>query len=185
MGTTKKSKSTKKTVRSTPQKTRARATKITAHAPRVSIPRRKNSQKNRSRKIFLVSKRSILAVIVLAMLTVILTLLFSNFYDPEKLTTRKIESITADYYETYFYPRIENYGTTDKSMSDIMSRYKETGFSKITLRQLLLFDSARHADAAELLTKYCDPEATYVKIYPDDPYGKTDYHVDYTYSCAF
>ncbi|MBR5046126.1 hypothetical protein IKX73_00625 [Candidatus Saccharibacteria bacterium] len=184
MGTTKKSKSSKKTTKPTPQKTRARATKISAHTPRVSTARR-STKSSKSRQLFLISKRSILAVIILAMLTVILTLLFSNFYDPEKLTTKRIEEITADYYETYFYPRIENYGTTDKSMSDIMSRYKETGFSKITLRQLLLFDSARHADLSKLLTKYCDPEATYVKIYPDEPYGKTDYHVDYTYSCAF
>ena len=168
----------------TTNKAKVAKTKIRAHAPRKSSNRRK-SNSGESRRLFLISKRSILAVIVIAMLVVVAALLFTKFYDPEKAVTKQIETITADYYETYFYPRINNNGTAEKPISEIIARYKDTGFSKITLRQLLLFDSARHANLSDFLTKYCDEEATYVKIYPDEPYNNTDYHVDYHYSCEF
>ena len=134
-------------------------------------------KKEHDRKFFLVLKRSILAVIALAMFAVILTLLFVNFTKPEKVVTAKIEAITADYYENYFYERIKNY--------DNLNSYTENGFSKVTLRQLLLFDSERYANDASLLSRYCDAEATYVRIYPEEPFGKTDYKVDYHYACTF
>ena len=168
----------------TTRKKTATKTQIRAHAPRKSSTRRSNNS-GESRRLFLISKRSILAVIIIAMLVVVFALIFTKFYDPEKAVTKKIEEITADYYETYFYPRINNNGTADKPISEIIARYKDTGFSKITLRQLLLFDSARHSDLTDFLTKYCDEEATYVKIFPDEPYSSTDYHVDYHYSCEF
>ena len=139
--------------------------------------KRNLKKKEHDRKVFLILKRVVLAVIVLAMLAVVLALLFINFTKPEKVVTEKIEAITADYYENYFYDRIKDYSNLDN--------YVENGFSKVTLRQLLLFDSERHADASSLLNEYCDSEATYVRIYPEAPFGRTDYHVDYHYACTF
>ena len=164
------------------KRTKIAGTKI--HAIRTRISRR-DMVKKHDQKMLNVARRTIIAVIVLAMLAVILAILASIFYKPETIVTNKISSITADYYENYFYPRVESYGTTDKTIGEIMSRYTESGFSKITLRQLLLFDSERYADAAALLTEYCDPELTYVKIFPDEPFTKSDYHVDYHYACTF
>lgn len=138
---------------------------------------RKLKKKEHDRKVFLIAKRLILAVIVMAMLLVVLMLLFTSFTQPEKVVTAKIEGITADYYENYFYDRIKDYSNLDS--------YTENGFSKVTLRQLLLFDSERHAGDASLLNKYCDTEATYVRIYPEAPFSKHDYRVDYHYACTF
>lgn len=138
---------------------------------------RKKKEGERDRKIFVIAKRLSLAVVGLAMMAVVLTLLTISFTKPEKVVTSKIEAITADYYENYFYDRIKDYNS--------LNNYTENGFSKVTLRQLLLFDSERHADAASLLNQYCDAESTYVKIYPEEPFSKTDYHVDYHYSCTF
>ena len=138
---------------------------------------RSSRKKGRDQKVFLVARRLSLAVIVIAMLAVVLAVLFNSFTQPEKVVTSKIEGITADYYENYFYDRIKGYNNLDK--------YTESGFSKVTLRQLLLFDSERHADDANILSKYCDTEATYVRIYPEAPFAKTDYHVDYHYACTF
>ena len=137
----------------------------------------KKKQEKRENRIFVIARRSILVVIVLAMMAVILLLLFTSFTKPERTVTNKIESITADYYENYFYDRIKDY--------DNLKNYTEHGFSKVTLRQLLLFDSERHADAADLLNKYCDGEKTYVKIYPEAPFGNKNYHVEYYYACTF
>lgn len=162
--------------------TKTSSTKV--HTVRTRLSRRSRLSE-RDRKLFLVSKRAILTIIVLAMLVVILAVLASIFSNPEALVKSKIESITADYYESYFYPRIETYGTTDKSLADIMSRYTETGFSKVTLRQLLLFDSERYASSTAFLSEYCDIESTYVKIYPEPPYTKSDYRTEYHYTCTF
>ena len=131
----------------------------------------------RAQKICLVAKRVILGVIALSMLLVILMILFMVFTTPEKAVTGKIETIVADYYENYFYDRIQNY--------ENLTNYTESGFSKVTLRQLLLFDSERHADAADLLTKYCDSEGTYIRIYPEEPFSRQDYRVEYNYACKF
>ena len=138
---------------------------------------RRLKKKERDRKVFLIARRSALFVIALAMLVVILALLFASFTKPEKVVMAKIEAITADYYENYFYDRIKDYSN--------LGSYTENGFSKVTLRQLLLFDSERHANDASLLNEYCDAEATYVRIYPEEPFTKTNYHVDYHYACTF
>ena len=153
-----------------------KSSKIHTKNPVVRLKQRLK-KKERDRRIFLILKRVVLAVIALAMLMVILALLLKSFMEPEKVVTSKIETIVADYYENYFYDRIKDYSNLDN--------YTENGFSKVTLRQLLLFDSERHANDASLLNEYCDVEATYVRIYPEAPFSKTDYHVDYHYACTF
>lgn len=140
---------------------------------------------DKDKKVFRVSRWVIIGVIVVAMLAVILVIFMSVLNNPENLVKSKIETITADYYENYFYPRVENSVAADKTFDEVMSRYAETGFSRITLKQLLLFDSERYGSLADYLTGYCDPEATHVRIYPDAPFGKSDYHVDYNYACTF
>ncbi len=124
----------KKAVRKN-SRTKTNSTKV--HANKARFSRRSKTIK-RDRRIFLISKRTVLIVIALAMIAVLFAVFSLAFSNPESIITGKINSITEDYYENYFYPRIEEYGTTDKTLSEILSRYTETGFSRITLRQLLL-----------------------------------------------
>jgi hypothetical protein len=140
---------------------------------------------DRDRRIFAISRWVILGVVIIAMLIVGLVMLFSFLNNTEAIVTGKIENITADYYENYFYPRIEKYSAEGKELADVMAPYAETGFSKVTLRQLLLFDSERYSASADYLTEHCSPESTYVKIYPEEPFGKLNYHVEYHYACTF
>ncbi len=170
--------------RSRKPKKRAETSSKKVHVARAKFFRRSHLSE-RDRRIFLISRRVVFGIVVVAMLAVILAVLAAIFNNPEALVTGKIEKITADYYENYFYTRIEDYGTTDKSLAEIMERYVEAGFSRITLRQLLLFDSERYASSAAYITEYCDPETTYVKIYPEAPFTKSDYRVEYHYACTF
>ncbi len=131
-----------------------------------------------------------MSVIILACLIVILMTLFGQFAKPENIVTNKITDITKDYYEHYYYDAIVGASSIDnessgKSLEEIMSRYVEYGFSTITLRQLLLFDDQRNSDAGPILRNYCDENRTNVKIYPEPPFGRTDYHVEYNYSCEY
>ena len=140
---------------------------------------------DRDRRIFAISRWVILGIVVVSMLLVGIAMLVSFMNNTEAIVTNKIEAIPADYYENYFYPRIEKYSTEDKTLADMMTPYTETGFSKVTLRQLLLFDSERYSSSADYLTEHCSSESTYVKIYPEEPFGRSNYHVEYHYACTF
>lgn len=146
---------------------------------------RLSAQKKRDRQVFNATKKSILIVIVFSMLIVILVLLLSYFEKPEHLVKRKIENIAADYYENYYYPNLIGNANSQDSLEDIMSHYTEVGFATISLRQLLLFDNERYKETASFILKYCDENHTSVRIFPEAPFGKTNYRIDYHYSCAF
>lgn len=142
-----------------------------------------------------IARKSVLTIIVIVMLAMIGFTFFNLIATPEFLVKKEIETIAADYYETYFYPNaIKNNSasidgassdTKEQLLTNIFSEYHELGFSRITLNQLLLFDNLRHYESAASLAKYCDLERTTIKIHPDPPYTSRDYHIDYHYSCNF
>ena len=177
------SKSKKQPAKSKPS-TSTKSAKIHTAKTRAKSSRLARS-KAFSRKSYHITRRTVLVVIILAMLVVLLSVLFTNMTNPERIVKGKIESIAADYYENYFYDKIKSYATAEKPIDQIMSRYSESGFSKVPLRQLLLFDGERHGADAPTITHYCDENDTNVKIYPVAPYGKKDYHIEYNYSCVF
>ena len=144
-----------------------------------------NREKPKKADFSLVAKKISIAIIIISMLSVVLLLLFVSFSTPEYNTKTKVESIAKDYYENFFYPGITKYGTTEKALTEIMDRYKESGFSTVYFRQLLLYDNQKHADASNLITAYCDENDSFIKIYPEPPYGQQNYHIDYHYACDF
>ena len=156
-------------------------TKIYSQDVHISIPQ------STSPKSSATSKAISLSVIIIAMLLVISAALFAIFYKSENLVKAKIDSLARDYYENYLY---ENFATSDAfvkttDLDAVMRRYVDHGFSRITLRQLLLHDADRHTSDATYLREYCDENKTYVQIFPKSPYTRTSYHIDTTYSCNF
>ncbi|MBR2659035.1 hypothetical protein IKD57_04115 [Candidatus Saccharibacteria bacterium] len=131
------------------------------------------------------ARKIIIVVIIITMFAVILFLLFKSFSTPEHIIKAKIETAATDYYENFFYTDITKYGTTEKSLAEIMDRYKDKGFSTVSLRQLLLYDSKKYADARDVVTSYCDENKSYVKFYPEPPYEQKNYRIEYHYSCDF
>ena len=156
------------------------------HASRTRIKSsRLSAHKKLDRQIFSTTKKAILTVIVFSVLIVILVVLLMTFEKPERLVKQKLTDITADYYENYYYPNFVGNADDEKSLEEIMSRYTASGFATISLRQLLLFDNERYAETAKFIQKYCDENKTFARIYPEAPYGKTNYHVDYLYACNY
>ncbi|MBQ3263681.1 hypothetical protein IJH06_01015 [Candidatus Saccharibacteria bacterium] len=168
--------------KASPKSGRPASSKIHVSKTRVRSSRLARS-KDFSRKSYHILRRVIFVVIILAMLIVILATLLSHFSDPERLVKTRIEDIAADYYENYFYTKIESY--TSQPTEKILESYKDKGTQKYSLDYLLLFDGERHSDSAAVLTKYCDENDTYVKYFPVEPYGKTDYRAEITYACIF
>ena len=158
------------------------------HIPRTRVQSSKLSRsKATNHKIFSASRHIILIVIIMAMLMVVLAILSRAFLTPERIVKQKIEAITTDYYENYFYPQFTAVAEMQNPniLAEKMKRYETPGFSTITLRQLLLFDNQRYATAADILTAYCDENKTYMQIFPEPPFEKTNYRVEYHYSCDF
>ena len=137
------------------------------------------------RDISTIAKGVVTGVIITAMLIVAGLTVFHVFHTPESNSKAKIESIAADYYENYFYKNILKNIADKSSLATVLSKYEKTGFSKVSLRQLLLYDNKKHSSEGAELKKYCDEERTSIQIYPDPPYSSKAYHVSYFYACEF
>jgi len=124
-----------------------------------------------------------LAIIGLAGLMVILATFSAFFFTPERVVKDKVETLAKEYYENTLYENIVN--STTKPLDEVMKKYAEKGFSRIFLRQLLVLSSSTHPDYSSIITSYCNENLTSIVIYPDAPYGKSDYHIEYDYSCKF
>ena len=149
----------------------------------------KHSHKiHKSRSRFLSSRaksptqKIILIVIVSAIITVFIALTCSLILNPENNTKTKISQLATEYYEDYFYP---NVFSGNKDMSEILNRYTDTGLAKVSLRQLILSNSNLSPADVNFIRQHCDENTTFVQFFPTDPYNKTSYHTECTYSCSF
>lgn len=124
-------------------------------------------------------------VIILCMLSVITAVIYNLFSKPENIVKAKISEISSDYYENYLYKNFNFEKYSSEDLANFMQKYENVGLTTTTLRQLLLYDHQKNADVAPLLKKYCDENTTFIKFYPEQPYSKTSYRVEYTYSCEF
>lgn len=160
----------------------------------VILPSRKAHSYISSHRTYHLAKDTILTIIALVMMMMIGLTFFCLIATPEFLVKREIESIAKDYYENYFYTTTLNNNSLEinehsdnknSTLDKIFSRYEKTGFSRTTLRQLLLFDDQKHITSMASLAKYCDLDKTQIKIYPEPPFDRQNYRIDYTYSCKF
>ena len=141
------------------------------------------------------TKKIVLGVIGVAVIAVIAFTIYGLIATPEFLTKRKIESITADYYENYFYNAILENNSIDlkdasdtsasSAISSILEEYTESGFTETSLRQVLLSNHGKHFDETAEIEKYCDLDQSEIEIFPESPFGRKNYRVEYTYSCKF
>ncbi|MBR3246672.1 hypothetical protein IKF87_02195 [Candidatus Saccharibacteria bacterium] len=133
------------------------------------------------------AKRTILIVILITSIVVVIALVSSLFIDRESMVKGRISELASDYYENYYHPRMVNSPSFQKltDLDAAMAKYHEKGFTPITLNELLTYnDGKNHADA-KLLTSYCNPQSTSIKIHPDPPYDAKSYHLEINYSCNF
>lgn len=117
----------------------------------------------------------ILGVIIVAGIVVSFSLIFSFLFSPEHLAKSEFKALVSEYYEDYVYSKI-----TDPT---VLEKYQAVGLAPVSLRQLLLHDPA--LSPADHLSSLCDEDKTFAKIYPEPPYQKSNYRVEYTYACEF
>lgn len=144
----------------------------------------KKKSSKKSRRLSKIQK-IIVAIIIIAFVIVFTVSIGLMFFSTENHVKSKIDHLARNYYENYYYEKIINSKKFDGDVTGILENYRESGFSPAPLRQILLYDTDENKSTAEYIKKYCDYNKTYIRFYPDSPYGKTDYHIDYSYSCEF
>ena len=130
------------------------------------------------------SRKTTIAIIMVCVVLVTIATLVILFSTPERRIKGRIEALAHEYYEDYYYDKFTASVAANKR-EELLEKYSERGFSEVPLRQLLFYNNGKHASEADELGQYCDINATSVRIIPDSPYGKTNYHVEYKYSCNF
>lgn len=136
------------------------------------------------------SKKVTIGVIVGTMLAVIAMVVFCLVYQPSDDVKAKLARISENYYENYLYDNITS-SEQFKQINDInkaMEKYHDKGFTRVTLRQLVLHEKINEPEISndsKLVRNICNENRTYVQFFPDPPYDKKSYHVEYHYSCNF
>ena len=143
------------------------------------------NKRNRAKKA--IAPRIILVIIILAFISVIIAIICSFVFTPEKIVQTKIEAISKDFYENYLY---DNLVKSDKisdqtSLEDIMQKYQKYGFGIVHLRQILAHNKDKKPSDVSYIINYCDENKTLIRFYPDPPFERTSYHIEYSYSCNF
>ena len=134
------------------------------------------------RRLPAVAKRVEFLIIVGAVLVIGAAILVAIFFNSEAVTKRNLAAMAEDYYENYYYDKFM--GSVEETEA-MMNKYEVTGFPTVSLEQLLLFDNRRNAEFATTMEKNCDTSATTIRIFPEAPFGRKNYHIEYNYSCNF
>lgn len=133
----------------------------------------------------IVVRRVILAVIGVAIAVVVFGVIYGLVWSPEKATKAKLDEMAREYYEGFTYENLINGAMSQDEIEDVMDKYKVRGFAPVYLRQLLLYNNQENMKEASFVKNYCDENLTYMKIYPEAPYDKKSYRVEYNYVCEW
>ena len=189
-GTTKKTTTKKTTTKKVVKKTPPKKEVVKKTAPKKEevvkepVVEIKEEVKVEKKNIF--TKRNIIiAVIALVIINIIVgaILIYNN---PKNKLTRSIKYMGKDFYTNYFYDTLKE-GRSNKELSEILERYKDTGI-KINLKNLSQFDSSKYKEEIDNMingnTKCIDTKTRAV-IYPKAPYGKDNYKIKIELNCNF
>ncbi len=128
-------------------------------------------------------QKTIITIITCAFVAVLIALICSFLFSPERTVYGMIEEATSDYYENFIYKTTAE--MNKGNVAPALSPHQERGLTTVPIQQILLHDKKKYTDKAALIEKYCDTERTTVKYYPTEPYGSTDYRTEINYSCNF
>ena len=131
------------------------------------------------------ARRVVVGVIVATIVVVIVGLIASFFCNNERITQKKIDEMAREYYEGFIYPNLINGSMSQSEIAEAMKRYEKWGFAPVALRQLLLYDGKKNMQEGGFVKNYCDENNTKAKIYPEAPYDKKSYRIEYEYKCEY
>ncbi len=131
------------------------------------------------------AKKIVLVIIAIVMVLVIGTVVCSLIFTKENQIKWQISKISKEYYENYYYENLIDTSQSSDEIYNFLEKHHEEGLSNVTLNVLLSYDNRKNIAYEDSLGEYCNRNATLIKIYPDPPYDKKSYHIEYTYSCNY
>lgn len=103
----------------------------------------------------------------------------------EKKLNANLTKLGRQFYEEFYYP------SQEKSQSDVkefVKKFEKTGI-KINLENIAKISKVDKALVDSMVNKKtkekCDAKNTTVTIYPEKPYGKSDYKIEVNLECGF
>ena len=117
---------------------------------------------------------------------VALSIFVTVYFNSEAVAHRKFERLAREYYEDYYYDKFME-SMSEEAFQAKMETFAKTGLQPVPLRQVLLYQNGKNQAYKKYFEKEnfaCDKNTTTAKFYPVAPYGKTDYTVEFNYSCA-
>ena len=127
---------------------------------------------------------------IFAVITVLLTAGAGAFYffiynKPETAFEREVKKMATDYYENYYYARIEKQFPAEEVKNKLQIQV-ENGIRPVTLRQLVLLNGGKNLDFRKKVEGRgykCDEETSSIILTPKKPFGKKDYDVKVSLIC--
>lgn len=128
-------------------------------------------------------KLLLLIIIVMSSFSVLTVVTVDAFFDPKLQAESSLKKIADEYYVNYLYPRLLG---NSSNPADALATYVSSGVPTTYLRQLLLYDNAKHNNVAgDFSNSYykCDTNRTGVRYFPEEPFGPHDYRMDVYWEC--
>ncbi len=123
------------------------------------------------------------AVIVVAALVIGIVLYFGR--SNEKVLTANLTKLGEQFYTEFYYPSQEK---SQEDVKEFVKKFEKTGI-KVNLENIAKVSKVDQDLVKSMVNnktkKECDKTASYVIIYPEKPYGKTDYKVEVNLDCGF
>ena len=140
-------------------------------------PARQHDFNNFARKFLIVLIPCIAIILAIAIACTFI-------FNPERQAKSELEALARNYYENIIYQNMLNSDNFSGDPAKTLEEYTDKGLSLVKLRQLILLNEDSNINTSHVL-EYCDKEQTLVKYYPEPPFEKTSYRIEFDYSCNF
>lgn len=138
--------------------------------------------------IFMNNKKKIVVFIAIILIVILIVILFFtlNKKSNEKELETSLSQMGKKFYENFYYDQINS--STEEANS-LLSNFSTIGI-KINLENLGKYNNEEFKQDIKkfknsLTGEKCNSTNTKVIIYPESPYGKTDYKVEVELDCGF
>lgn len=130
-------------------------------------------------------KIGIIAGVAVVVIAVVVGLILFLGGSNEKKLNANLTKLGRQFYEEFYYP------SQEKSQSDVkefVKKFEKTGI-KINLENIAKISKVDKELVDSMVNKKtkekCDAKNTTVTIYPEKPYGKSNYKIEVNLECGF
>ena len=129
----------------------------------------------------------IVVVVVLVLLGSVLTISFALTNKSNKsVLEKRLKELGKDFYEGFYYEQLKN--SQSVNLQEFLLKYSTIGI-KVDLDNLSRYKAGNEGILDEFVNKEknekCNKDNTKVIIFPEEPFDKTNYHLEVTLDCGF